>query len=235
MATGGGDLQGPPGHRLAADLAEVGQRGGSAPASTGVELVPRPGARQAGDDAGEVGGGPHRRTGGDLRLDGVAERHHDGDVVESVDHRGDAGHPADRAVETELADERMPVDGLERQLGGGDEDTDGDRQVEPGPGLALAGRGQVDGDAAVRPGEPAADHGGPHSIARLAARRVGHADHVVAGKAVADEHLDGDGTAAHTEHGRRRDGCEHRGLLRSNRRTAASGSAVEDGDRSNDG
>ncbi len=235
MATSGGDLQGPPGHRLTANLTQVGQRGQLGAGVDRIELGPRPGARQAGDDAGEVGGCPHRPTGGDLGLDGIAERHDDGDVVEGVDHRGDARHPPDRAVETELADERLPVDGLERQLGGCGEDTDGDRQVEPGTGLALAGRGQVDGDAAVRPGEPSADHGGAHPIAGLAARRVGHADHVVAGQAVADEHLDGDGAAAHTEHGRRRDGCEHRGLLRSNRRRAASGSAVEDGDRSNDG
>ena len=84
----------------------------------------------------------------------------------------------------------------------------------PAPDLRrLVGR-QVDGDAAVRPDEPAADQGRANPVTRLAAGRVGQADHVVSGKSGADEHLDGDGTAAHAEHGRRRDGREHRGLLR---------------------
>ncbi len=116
VAASGGDLQRAPGHGLTADVAQVGQRRQLGAGIDRLELVPRSGTSQGGNDGGEVGGGTNRGTGGDLSLDGIAERHHDGGVVEGVDHRRDAGHSPDRAVEAELADERVPLDSLEREL-----------------------------------------------------------------------------------------------------------------------
>ena len=49
---------------------------------------------------------------------------------------------------------------------------------------------------------------GAHPVARLAARDVGQADHVIAGQAVADVDLDGDRVPRDTEQGGGLDGGE---------------------------
>ena len=57
----------------------------------------------------------------------------------------------DGAVESELADDGEVLDLLRRELAGGDEHADGDRQIEVAGLLAKIGRGQVDDDATGRP------------------------------------------------------------------------------------
>ena len=133
------------------------------------------------------------------------------DLAEHGDHRRHAGNPAQRAVESELADEAEPVDELGRQLLVGHQHPDGDRQVETGADLAQARRRQVDRDAAVGPFPPGAHHRRPHPVAGLAACRIGLADDAETGQALADVHLDPDRDAGGPEEAGGRDGCEHGG------------------------
>ena len=88
--------------------------------------------------------------------------------------------PGDRPqppVERELADRGVARERLGRQLVGGGEHGERDRQVEARPLLAQRGRREVDGDAPLRRplelgrGDPAAD-----ALLRLLAGAVGEAD-----------------------------------------------------------
>ena len=87
-------------------------------------------------------------------LGGDGERHdHLADAVaaQRVDERERARDRADAAVEPELAEH---ADAVERRVGEvarGDEEPEGDRELEAGAGLAHRGRREVDGDAALRP------------------------------------------------------------------------------------
>ncbi len=214
VAAGGGDLQRPPGDRLAADVGEIGQRrcfGGGGRARIG---RPRRLARQCLHDLGQRRRDVHVALGGHVRLRSGDGGDHDIDVAEHGDHRGDARHPAQRAVEAELAEEGQLLHHRLGHLAGCDEDADGDRQVEAGTDLAHPRRREVDRDAQVRPLEVRAHHGGPDAVARLAARAVGLADDAVAREALADVDLDGHRVAAGSEQAGGRDGSEHDGLPR---------------------
>ena len=84
-----------------------------------------------------VDGDVHVALGRHVRLRGRDGGDDDIDVAEHGDHRGDAGHPAQRAVEAELADERQLLrPASSGTWPDGDEHADGDRQVEAGADLA---------------------------------------------------------------------------------------------------
>ena len=97
------------------------------------------------------------------------------------------------------------------QLAGGDEQADGDREVEAGAALAHARGRQVDRDPSQRPGQAAREDGGAHAVARLAHRGVGQADDGEAGQPVGDVDLDRDRAADGTAQRGGGDRGEHGG------------------------
>ncbi len=102
------------------------------------------------------------------------------------------GHGTNRAVEGQLADQRQLRQPLEVELTGRGEQGGGDRQVQPRPGLAQAGRSEVGDDPPQRELEAAVDQRRPHPLARLAHRGVGQADDGEGGQAAVDVDLDPD-------------------------------------------
>ena len=101
-------------------------------------------------------------------------------------------HRSRRAVQRQLAGQRHPRQRLPLELAGGAQQRRGDRQVHTRPGLAQAGRGEVDDDPLQRELEAAVDQRRPHPLPRLAHRRVGEADDREAGQAAVDVDLDPD-------------------------------------------
>ena len=77
-----------------------------------------------------------------------------------------------------------------RQLTRGDEQADGDRQVEPRSPFAHARRREVHGHPTHGPGQAAGQHSGADTVSRLAYRGVGQADDREAGQSVGDVDLD---------------------------------------------
>src|SRR5688500_8926695 len=124
-------------------------------------------------------------------------------------HGDDAGDPPDRAVEAELTDERKVADDVERDHVEGDEQPDGDRQIETRAGLAVRRRGEVDRDLLVRPSVAGRDDRRTHAIAGLAAGLVGKTEHREPGDALGDVDLDADRMATRSEDRRRANRCNH--------------------------
>ena len=118
-------------------------------------------------------------------------RHDDCRTVEGADERQRPGDGANRAVEAELADERVIDEPLGRQLVGGREDADGDREIEPGTRFGQAGRCEVDGEPALRPLLLTRQQRGPHPVTRLATRGVGQPDDGVGRQSTGGMHFDG--------------------------------------------
>ena len=219
VAAGGGDLQRPAGHGLAADVGEVGQRrrfgrrrGGPGSSGHGASPV------SASDDLGQRRGDAHVALGGARAPRQLRRRGTTTSTSPSTATIG-ATPGTRRSVPSRPSSPRNASSSDERlgHLAGCDEDADGDRQVEAGTDLARARRRQVDRDALVRPLEAGAHHGGADAVARLAARTVGLADDAVAGQALADVDLDGHRVAAGSEQAGGRDGSEHDGLPRHGR------------------
>jgi hypothetical protein len=144
-----------------------------------------------------------------LGLDHGGGRHDDGIGGDGIGERQHAGHPAQRTVEAELADEGDPDCRLGGHLLVGQEHAEGDGEVERRPRLAQARRGQVHRDAAQRPGEPARQDRCAHAIARLAAGGVGRPDDGEAGQAARHVDLDGHRMAIDAEQAGRSYGREH--------------------------
>ena len=175
MPAGGGDLQRPAGHGLAAHVGEIGRRW-----FVGATLR-----------AGVVGPGasPVSASTTSPSVEATRTPHGDATWASALEVLGTTATtspstatmgatPGTRRSEPSRPSSPMkpcPVHIGRSQLLAGDEHADGDGQVEPGPGLARAGRGEVDGDRLLRPLTPRAEHGGPHPVPRLAAHRVGHA------------------------------------------------------------
>ena len=199
VPAGGGDLQCPPGRRLAADVGQVERRRRILHRCLRGRIGPRRLASGNRDQLGEVGDVAHRSLRGDPGLAIRARGHHHRLAAGGRDHRRGADDGTNRPVQAELADERVPGKRTGRQLLVGDEDPDGDRQVEPRSALALRGRGQVHRDPLGRPGEPTRQNGGAHPIARLAARLVRQADDRIGRQAAGDVDLHRDGVPLRTE------------------------------------
>src|SRR5581483_2672254 len=154
-----------------------------------------------------------RRSGQQGGLVVRVRRDHDRGGIDGVHEREHAGHAPDGAVEAELADEAHPLDRSRRHIARRDEKTDGDREVETRADLAQAGRRQVHRDPLVRPPQPGTDEGRPHTVAGLAAGRVGQPDEREARDADGHVHLDGDGMTVHPEQRGRRNARQHDSLL----------------------
>ena len=70
------------------------------------------------------------------------------------------------------------------------QDGQGERQVQPRPGLAQVSRGEVDGQALLAPGDAAGAQRGPDTLARLAHGGVGQAHEGESGQALGGVSLD---------------------------------------------
>src|ERR1022692_4610138 len=99
-----------------------------------------------------------------------------------------AAHGAYGAIEGELADEDMPIQGLHGAHGA--QDADGDGEIESRAFLAYVGRGQVDGDAFVGVAETGIDQRALDALAAFADGDVGHADHYGVPRVAGGEHVD---------------------------------------------
>ncbi len=180
MTAGRGDLEGLPGDGLATHVGEVGHPVGAGfRIDGGGHRVPRSAAAETLDDVAELRRDPRPAPRRNRRFQRIGDGDDDVDLAERVDHRRHASDPAQRSIEAQLADERVPGDRVGGNLLRGHEQADRDGEVETGPRLALARRRQVDGDVAARPRESATGEGRLDSVARLLAHRIGHADEAV--------------------------------------------------------
>ena len=131
--------------------------------------------------------------------------------------REDAADAAQAPVERELADRRVQIELVVRQLPRSGEHGERDRQVVARALLAQPGRGEVHGDATARELElgrhdPAAD-----ALPRLSARAVGQADDHERGNAVRDVGFDFDPPSLEADERMRDCACEHASTLRGKR------------------
>src|SRR5450759_2489584 len=94
------------------------------------------------------------------------------------------------AIEGELADEDVPIQGLHRAHGA--QDADGNGEIEAGAFLAYVGRGQVDGDAFVGVAETGIDQRTLNALAAFPDGDVGHANHYGVPRVARREHVDFD-------------------------------------------
>ena len=184
------DLEGPPGHRLAPDIGEVGGRQAvrdRAPCGRRVGGDPE---RRAPGRRGRAAPSWSRhearrvvesRDAGDLdaldkpRLVDVRLGHRDPDVASAGErrhHRQHARDGQDAATQRQLAQER-PRTAAGADLTRGDQDADGDGHVVRGAALASVGRREVHGDARERILEARVPQGPPDPFAGLRERRVG--------------------------------------------------------------
>ena len=85
----------------------------------------------------------------------------------------DAAHGTNRAVERKLAQQELAVERSFEHDPCGSQDTDGDRQVEPGTFLSHVGGGQVDGDILEGKFQAAVLDGGADALAAFSDGRVG--------------------------------------------------------------
>ena len=108
-----------------------------------------------------------------------------------VGDREGAASGLDRAVQAELAEERIAVEALARQLARGAEDRAGEREVESRPGLGDVARREVCCDPPSRELEAGVEDRGADALAGLAHSGIGEADDREAGQPWAHVDLDG--------------------------------------------
>ena len=128
----------------------------------------------------------------------------------SLGQRDHASHGPEAPVEPELADGRVVVEPLARDLARGGEDGQGDREVEARALLPkLRGR-EIDRDSPTNgPFELGGGDSAPDAVLRLLAGAVGKPDDGEAGDAVVEVSLDLDAAGIETDE-RMRDGArEH--------------------------
>ena len=152
---------------------------------------------------------PHAFDGS--RLGGVGRRENDlaepGLARRESEAQGPA-HGSDLTPEAELADED-PAGDLGRSGAAQPEKPHRDRQVECGAALAEVGRSEIDGDRAVRHGEPAVLQGRSDALPGLAHARVGESDDGEARKAARDVDFDVENASLETQGGGGMDAGEH--------------------------
>jgi hypothetical protein len=162
-----------------------------------------PGAPEEPDDLGERRGRHHAQP-LDLRGLGRVGRG-DHDARELVPGRGDrngdhARGGQDLALERQLAEERNAGERANRDLRGGREHGDGDREVQPGPVLAEVPGRQVHHHAPQRPLAAGVLHGGPDPFSGILHGRAGHPGDRERREPAPDEGLDRDRPPADPEH-----------------------------------
>ena len=211
----GGDLERAPRALLSSDVREVGQRRRVVSAwrhdRVRLEL-----AAQVRDRVGEV---PHRDRldAGERRLGRRLARAEHPLEPHAPRTLGDREHAADAAqapVERELADGRVPVELVVRELLRRREHRERDRQVVARPLLAEAGRSEVDGDPAARELQLGRGDAALDALARLSAGAVGQADDHEGRRAVLDVRLHLDATRLETDESMGDRACKHLPTLR---------------------
>ncbi len=167
MATGGRDLERPATDPLAPHVGEIRLLAGTIRHGWDGSIGP---TRLPAQHAGELGQG-HRamdRVPADERgFAYIAQRHHQAEGRGRVGQRDHARHVTQEPVEPELPTEREALRARGAQLTGGDEEPDGDGQIEPGATFAQARRRKVYDRPAERPGETAGQQGRPDPVTRL--------------------------------------------------------------------
>jgi hypothetical protein len=194
VGAGGGDLQGPAGLVLAADLGQVLDRrdrcGGRRAGTVQVALADQPLA-----DLPERGGAGDPQVGDEGGLDQVGlgdDQEPGARPAGGQGGRQDAVDRADVATEAELADGPQALEGGRRHRPGRGQQPDRDGQVEARAVLGQVGRGQGDGDAPVRPLVAGVAERGPEPVAGLEHGRAAEPDHGHRGQAAPDVDLDPD-------------------------------------------
>ena len=117
-------------------------------------------------------------------------------------------------AEPELAEDRVALERLGRDVAAGGEDRARDGEVEARAGLAHRRRREVDRDALERELEARVEDRRPHALARLAHGAVGQADDREVGQARAHVDLDRDAPRIESVDGEGGDAGEHGGHAR---------------------
>jgi hypothetical protein len=113
-------------------------------------------------------------------------------VTRGQHHRERAANGTQLAGQRELARELVRGQLVLRQLSAGDENADGDRQVEASRFLRQVGRRERDRDLACRKLELRILERRAHAVARFTHLGFGKPDDVHAGQAAREMHLDAD-------------------------------------------
>ncbi len=176
---GGGDLEGAASPLLAAHVGEIEQR--LLRRRVPVALDVRLGLALA----AQIGGGlgemveRHRLDAGERRLGRGARRAEDPGQAGPARRLRKGNRTTDRPqppVERKLADGGVLGKPVARDLPGGGEDRERDREIEARALLAQAGGREVDGDPALRPLELRRGDSAAHALLRLLAGAVGEPD-----------------------------------------------------------
>ena len=178
MTTRGRDLERTAGTRLTANVGEVGNR-----RATGF-VTRLDDARQRLDTARMAADVEQARrvkdpsVADERGLGGVARRHDQRvAVARRLQRVGSAPRmPCDRPAERELTVQLRAVEACLRQLRTGDEDADGNRQVEPAALLRQVRGREVDGDAPDRKFKAAVGDRGAHAILAFLDHRLRQPD-----------------------------------------------------------
>ena len=201
MAAGRGDLEGPAGLLLTEDVGQVGHSQGRRHGSG-----PRPGEHRPTvehfDEIGEVAHTPHGEPRDELRLTGLTGGHDGAPEAgrpRREEGRQDAPHGSDPAVEPQLAEQHRGRGDASRDQLGAREDGGDDRQVVVAARLGQAGRGEVDREEPVGPGQAGSRNGGAAPVAGLVQGGVGQPHQDGAGQTRAECGLDLDRGALHAD------------------------------------
>ena len=136
MPAGGRHLDGEPAEPLAADVNQVGLPGTVVDGRGRGWLGPRLPAAQGFNQAGKGRSGAHQGAADNARFSSTSGRNHNGWLADCIHERNYSGNRTNRAIETELADERHLPDVRRQQNLARDEQGDGDREVQAGSPLA---------------------------------------------------------------------------------------------------
>ena len=191
VAAGGGHLQGAAGLKLSAYLGQVGQRPcrlGRARQAMGRD---RSLAQQVGHHLEQMIGGQYLELTGQRRLIGIGPRHNQ-PPPRAARRQGQRQHPlhtAKCAVQRQLADAFGVLQTSGRQLSRGEQQPQGDGQIEATTLLGQVGGSQVEGDTPQRVFEAGIDQGAAHPLPTLLHRRLRQADQRHAGQAVGEVHF----------------------------------------------
>jgi hypothetical protein len=215
VPAGRGDLQSPLGGRLAADLTEVhrirralgherrhvglDRRQGFGAGEMVADLLQR--ARTAHLEAGDYG-----------RLGQIVLRHQDGGTTRRARREGHGEGTTDGAevsLEPHLADHERVGEALAGDLAAGDQDAQGNGQVERRAILPDVGGGQVDGDPAEGEFVSGVGQGRADPFPTLFDRAMGQANGVEGGETAADVHFHVHGIRVDAEDGGGTNGRKH--------------------------
>ena len=164
-------------------------------------------AAQVGGSLGEMVE-RHRLDAGESRLGRGARRAQDPGQAGPARRLRKGDRATDRPqppVEGKLADSGVLGQPVARDLPGGGEDRERDREIEARALLAQAGRREVDGDPALRPLELRRGDSAAHALLRLLAGAVGEPDDRERGHSALEVRLDLDPTCVEPDE-RMRDG-----------------------------